>query len=625
MKHYLVSMLSLYLLTGCLVHDVKKPKSLPGATVVVHEGDKLLQFSSIEEFAEYVDSPDFNDCVKNCIFQQFSGGTADFMDNESPIVANLTNQFRRPYPKVVEAGAVVSEFNIGSTVAYGFLDELKARERQLSETCAASIPVLEAGKDLSFGTTPSFSNALASGIEQLSGDDNKFDVITNMTVMGRANQLDAGAEVSISLMKTQVTATAQSNYVDYSDIKGEYQITYVAPGTTNRALAKEVSKAGTPPNVNPPSGMVEVTTSVYPATGYLGSPTLYVPSDKLCSLKPAKKECVWERERNIWICDFIPVKGFSEEASYKGPAASSRIAVGAGELQCNDLFPDQASSYGLGANWKVPYPSVQYFISDAAFPGCAAPGALPNAGMNCGGLTQRTSELDNSLEAVEPASNFCINRWKDYPWATYRSATLQACKASPVYVEGIKTVVDEARVKSFMTFCGNCNPWFDSLKDLNEIMPIGRSEFLVAESIKSLTTAREQGYSFLMSSDMLTTNKIRDAKAIFKYLIGDLALIQNAYALSDNPDWITLAKRYHELDNLEGFNSLKQTAESLDRYKKLFDTLAVFDKLELKKVGCSYEANGRIRKYDDVVTIRMDDGEGVNAAFKGALKKPFVK
>ena len=306
-------------------------------------------------------------------------------------------------------------------------------------------------------------------------------------------------------------------------------------------------------------------------------------------------------------------------SSYISPVGSNRIYRGNTVIECQKLFPTLAFQYGLGTNWAVQTVNNEVLFFNNSR-GCS--------GFNCPGVEPRLSATDPSSWNVEPASNYCIDRWKGYDWNSYIAGIQATCQASQVYKDAVAKAQQQDNDEDMIQKCLANNDCKALVKSINEVLK--NSYFLTSIEKKissyeaAMKEAKEAGKSFLIPYTNPQTATLDSEHYFISRLSdfnGNLGLnslitdMEEGYSSlveiyeQTKGDWNTVLSKKEMVGKQmpQGFQSPNELSDTINRYKKALG-LGEFEgtglnqiaKPELAKLSCSWSAMGRFRKYSDL-------------------------
>ncbi|MFW7382346.1 MAG: hypothetical protein ACOH5I_26350 [Oligoflexus sp.] len=338
------------------------------------------------------------------------------------------------------------------------------------------------------------------------------------------------------------------------------------------------------------------------------------------------------------------VKGLSMD-NYIEKFASNRVYKGNTQLKCSTLFPSLARQYGLGPSWtkQTQNNEVLFFNNSRS---CT--------GFNCPDVEARLTKDDPARWNVEPASNYCIDRWKDHPWDSYISNLQALCQGTEVYKEAVAKANQADNDADMIRDCRDselCKNLVDSIKTvLSNSYFLSSLETKLAEYETAINEAKKAGESYLIPfSDPATITIENDHYLISRLndFNGNFGINSHVKALREGyssiieihkatkGDWNTVLKDdvMTGISMPKGFQSPEELLATIEAYEKVLglgafkgEGLNEIAKPVISKLSCSWEAKGRIRVFSDlkIKSIANEAYEGFSVETKLQSIAPIV-
>ncbi len=317
---------------------------------------------------------------------------------------------------------------------------------------------------------------------------------------------------------------------------------------------------------------------------------------------------------HVWYTSGQPMTAYAPQRF-----GSNRILRGNTLIQCNALFPTLADQYGLGSNWKF-----QTVNRDVLFfnntPGCS--------GINCANVEPRLTATDPANWNIEPASNYCIDRWKDHPWDSYISSIQNLCQSSPVYIAAVEAANQQGANENMIRDCKASDPCKNSVDSIKAVLAssyfLSSLEAKLAEYETAINEAKKAGTSYLIpyedpnrvtaSSESYLVSRLQDFGGnlgINSHIKRIRAGYSSLVAIHNNTggDW-NAALKDDEMIGVSmptGFQSPEELLSTIESYEKVLglgsfegEGLNAITSPQMEKLSCGYEVIGRIRSFSDL-------------------------
>ena len=572
----------------CL-NKLGKASSAEVKVTVIPELDVKLSFTSLEELQASVDITKLlEDCGPACVFKpfdeaRFSEGepTKEFIDEVTSLASPL-----RPRSMLVKGKSLA--FDLSRSFGYGHRQGID--EKAMKSRCESSWPLDEKGTI--FPSQPDLTGSFEQGTEEQPKEALGYPLASELEISTRAIRgvalADTPATLSYRISDVEISRTAA--YTDYDHATGGYKLLPTGELIEERSHVR----ANVPLPANGYSlGKVERPSEIdniisEPSYGYLGISTMPNPSQEACSNKvPYVQYC----EQNF--CTWHKVKTVDQKNGWQ-KFSSPRVVSGSGTIQCSQFFKAEAAALSLGANW-VAQGDLQYFVTDPRFKaGCS--------GADCASKEPRTSETDWRFEEVEPAQNRCIDRWKGLSWSGYLQSLQTSCQSTPLYAEAKAKYVQGQADEAFASACKDnsvCEKAVKAMKDVSQAFSVKALSDLLELYEGEMKAAKSAGLSYFIGEAKLSPESIAKAKENLSAIKAGLDSVQ-ALHTAKKSNWMTANRIIHGQGNVQGYDSFAESKETNDSYQKLIARAEALTALDLQKIGCSYEAEGRFRGYDEI-------------------------
>ena len=314
---------------------------------------------------------------------------------------------------------------------------------------------------------------------------------------------------------------------------------------------------------------------------------------------------------------------------YFGKFRSSRIGWTNSLLQCNELFPKIAEKYGLDSDWvfQTKNNDVLFFNNT---PNCD--------GVNCVDVHLRLSENDPETWDIEPANNYCIDRWKGLPWEDYIGSLQDLCEGTDVFIAAVTKSNQQGANGTMIKQCKNnslCRGLVEAIRSvLNNSYTLNNLEKAANSYQGLINKAKENGTSFVIPfSDPVTTSltdesylvsRLKDYKAnssinpginsLIRVISDGYQSIEDIHKITGG-DWnaVLMDEEMTGMLMPEGFRSPEELASTIKKYKAILDGTEDNNGInaivapEITRISCDYEVTGRIRYFS-----RIDGVQAIN-------------
>ncbi len=594
--------------------------------IVIPELAVKPSFESLAGLESVIDvSPMKKECGPLCIYQQFDG---ERFVKTGPGTFEMSEGFRAEVAALVKPDAdrvqllstKAASVNVGKSLAYGHRKSIQ--EAGLSKTCEESFPY-RAGA--SFISAPEFSDKIESGEASMSPVTLPMTVAYDIEVSATATRgvIKRGSNAAVSYKLASVSATREADFTDYDRASGSYRLK--PDGSLVRAASVD----------NEEFELLRSFPAGYPvppaANGYT-----YDPNHGTCktSVPQIENKRVFNTNAEYcgpgspfrWELECEPGSGKRPPAmpytyvyytpgqpfsAYAQPVGSLRVVQDDGQVQCDQLFPGLAATFGLGSGW-IANAKLQYFVTDSRWPAC---------GGSCAAKEERTSENDWRFGEIEPGKNFCVDRWAGLDWNQYRSRIETACTSTPAFIAAKAKYEQGNKDTDFANACvGLCKAALEGMRDLASAFSVQALTNLVEREKASMESAKASGVAYLITEEKLSPVALEAARKHIAAIKSGIDAVQNLHS-SKGSDWAAGNQKVHFKPSIQGFDSYTDAKATVEAYDVILQKAEKLILPDVKEIACSYEMRGRFRKFNAIKNSEVSLVPAKQESFTAKVKE----
>lgn len=573
---YKLLLVSSAMLGGCFVDKKDDPQPT----------EKVIKLNTVEEISKYFDIEEIKGLIDN--YEGFG-----LVDASSEIdLSQIPKSENFP----VNVGTSKAQFNLENSIVYGYEGYLDVDG--YTEQCNAA---LDAENKVLYKEAQ-FSLELDEGINSrtfiLPNTISIVDFTASITT--DFNPIPEGYTWNVSFSVAKPLAEIEEAYIDYGNVKGIFSIQDGELSTSPyySLVEGELEMVGAFTPRFPPRYPVPPKTEEYrfdPNHDSCSNPnpsTTYTSMSAACSAlgNKAKTECKcieilnhpeWPNRQEVESCaklrnNYNRIERFKNMGHYVEPQGSSRITTQPAAIDCKAMFRSLAGSYGI-EDWIISFPSALAWNGNI-----------------------RSGANDCRNEDIEPCNNYCVDRWKEYPWSNYEDAILVACKDAPIFrsVEAAqqRNTAAEKMANQCRTGSEMCKNLGRAIEDLiDKDLTLKELQGHIESKRAAVDKSREASLSYLIPFD----DKYFSILETIERYVND---VENGF------DSLKKAQKDHTADwNLgmekltgkvmpSGFQSLEELKATMGDYKALLIEMNELARPELSKLSCTWDGKGRFRK-----------------------------